>query len=378
MPFYSAHLMSAFLLAIVCIVSLEKIAGPMGLVDRPSGRKAHVGQVPVVGGLAIFLGILFAILSLGGAALERWDLIAGLFVLVVTGVFDDRFDLHPLRKMAAQVFAAGMLILPHDLTLELGALTIAPSAALSPLALPVTIVFVVGVINAFNMIDGLDGLAGGIAASAFAWLALVAAMAGRDGDLAVLLIFLSATLGFLIFNMRHPWCRKARVFMGDSGSMMLGAAIAYFILAESGSRTAPYAAHWPALLWLVALPCIDTGSLIVRRLRAGRNPMGADRWHLHHLLLDSGLSVSATTGWMVAISAVMGGIGVAGLLLGVPDVIMIAGLILPLVAHTAFVLRTTRRQRGLTGFSNRAAVSSTMPASLPVSGSATAATTEPL
>src|SRR5690606_9437217 len=96
--------------------------------------------------------------------------------------------------------------------------------------LPFSVLLVVGLINAFNMADGLDGLAGGLAVSALLWLGLATTFSGLDGDLWLILLMMFAALGFLIFNMRSPWRERASVFMGDAGSMMLGAGIAYFII----------------------------------------------------------------------------------------------------------------------------------------------------
>ncbi|WP_051660896.1 MraY family glycosyltransferase [Bosea sp. 117] len=336
---YALAPLSALLLSAALIAGFERIAIPAGLVDRPTARKVHIGNVPVVGGLAMFLAFLAVGLPAGAVPGGHWELAAALAVLVGLGVIDDRIDLGARTKLAVQIFAALLMTAPNRHVLDLGFLFPGlPGFALA-LAWPVSVVFIVGLINAFNMIDGLDGLAGGLAASALGWLAFIAGAQDRPGECLTLLILLAATLGFLAFNMRHPWCGRARVFMGDAGSMMLGAAIAYFIivLGEPGPATPGH--HWPFLLWLAAIPVIDTASLIVRRLLAGRSPFSADRWHLHHLLLAQGLSVPAICLLLVGLSVLMGAIGVAGPGLNLPALGMLVALVVPAAVHTAFVTR---------------------------------------
>jgi UDP-GlcNAc:undecaprenyl-phosphate GlcNAc-1-phosphate transferase len=347
MPLHVTHFMNAFLLAVVLILVLEKAAWSVGLVDRPNSRKLHDGGVPVIGGLAIFCAFVLTVLLISGAA-APWPLLVGLAVLVGLGVVDDLIDLRAPFRLTVQVGAALLILLPGGHLIEdLGNLLGNGHWELGIFALPFTLIFVVGLINAFNMLDGLDGLAGGVAASAFFWLAVGAALAGR-GEQVLLLVLLFSTLGFLVFNLRHPWQARARVFMGDAGSTMLGAGIAVFILAAA---TGPgRLASLPAWLFLCALPAIDTLSLIARRLLAGQSPMVSDRRHLHHLILKAGLSERSTAAVLVLSSFALGGIGVGGALLGVPDGVMVLGLVALVGLHSWFVRHDWRvvRREGVT------------------------------
>src|SRR6202011_6049728 len=211
----------------------------------------------------------------------------GASMLVLIGLIDDMLALGPWTKLAGQIAAAVMMTLPGNHLIGTSTLLGAAVADLPQMEVALTILFVVGVINAFNMIDGLDGVAGGAAATALLSLAIVAWFTGMTGPLVHLLLLLSAVLGFLVFNLRHPWRGRASVFMGDAGSMMLGGAIAFYAidLAVGPGRAAPL----PALLWFFALPVFDTLILIVRRLAVGSNPLRGDRRHLHHSLLNAGV-----------------------------------------------------------------------------------------
>jgi UDP-GlcNAc:undecaprenyl-phosphate GlcNAc-1-phosphate transferase len=345
MPLHATHFMNAFLLAVVLILVLEKAALSVGLVDHPNARKLHDRGVPLIGGLAIFAAFALTVLLIGRPEVH-WSLLFGLAILVGLGVLDDFVDLRAPVRLAVQVGAALLIVLPQGYLIEdLGNLFGGGEWELGVFALPLTLVFVVGLINAFNMLDGLDGLAGGVAASAFFWLAVGAGLAGRAEVLP--LIFLFATLGFLVFNLRHPWQARARVFMGDAGSTMLGAVIAVFIIAAATGpgRLAPL----PAWLFLCALPAIDTLSLIVRRLVAGQSPMASDRRHLHHLILNAGFSERSTATLMVLASFVIGGIGVLGAFFGAPDGVMVFGLVLLVALHCWIVRNDWRIARPESG-----------------------------
>jgi UDP-GlcNAc:undecaprenyl-phosphate GlcNAc-1-phosphate transferase len=198
----------------------------------------------------------------------------------------------------------------------------------------VTIIAMVGLINAYNMIDGVDGLAGSLSLVALLWFAAAAGMIGLQDHLLLALLVAFCVVGFLVFNLRHRWRRRASVFLGDAGSMMLGAVLAFLAISLSqneGERLSPVAA-----LWICAIPIIDTISLAVRRLAAGRSPFSSDRQHLHHLMLDAGLTVNQVVSSLSIISCILGGIGVFGWYLGIPDSVMLLGLAVPVGAHIWF------------------------------------------
>ncbi|MFC7053964.1 MraY family glycosyltransferase [Hansschlegelia quercus] len=332
---YTPQLINAFLLTVVLVTVLRSVAAHFGFLDRPDARKLHHGAVPLVGGVAMFVAFLVASISLDPSHRMPLTAVAGLGVLVAMGACDDRFVLRAGLRLAVQILAAALMVWPIALSVDwIGGLPLGGAA------FPLAVLFVVGLANAFNMMDGLDGLAGGVAACALFWLALTAIAFGREEAMVAVLPLFFAVLGFLVFNMRHRWRSAASVFMGDAGSMMLGAAIAYqtLSLASGDERVASVT----PLLWICALPAVETLSLVVRRLRAGRSPMAGDRGHLHHLLVDAGISPARAAAWLIIVSAALGSVGYAAASLGAPDFTIIIGLLLVAGAHSVAVAKLPR------------------------------------
>ena len=248
--------------------------------------------------------------------------------------------LTPICKLFVQIGTALMIILITGGAIDnlgLGLMLYDQGASLIALAL--TISFLVGAMNAFNMMDGADGLAGGVALIAAGWLALAGVLSGQRTDAAALLLLAAVILGFLAFNARLGGRRHAMVFMGDSGSVMLGCLVAAF--AARLCRGGPDGIPFVALLWVFALPAIDAGSVIVRRIVAGSSPLRSDCRHLHHLCQREGWSVRRTVGGLCFVSTLLGGIGVLGWWARLPDLVLLIGLAVPALLHLWFVRRCT-------------------------------------
>jgi UDP-GlcNAc:undecaprenyl-phosphate GlcNAc-1-phosphate transferase len=333
---YMMHLLNAFLLTVVLIFILDRIAAPLGLLDLPQGRKTHEHAVPATGGLAMFGAFMLPAMHLEFPLHVYWDFVIGASMLVLIGVIDDMLALGPWTKLGGQLAAALIMTLPGDRLIGAGTLLGVAGAELPQTEIALTACFTVGLVNALNMLDGLDGLAGGATVAALLCLAMVAWCSGAAGALAQLLLLVCAVLGFLVFNLRHPWRGRASVYMGDAGSMMLGGAIAFFTidLATGPEKAAPL----PVLLWFSAVPLFDTLILIIRRLATGRNPLRGDRRHLHHMLLNAGISPQVAAAILIAVCFLLGAIGLLGWRLGVPDTLMLLGLCLPFVLHAYLVL----------------------------------------
>jgi UDP-GlcNAc:undecaprenyl-phosphate/decaprenyl-phosphate GlcNAc-1-phosphate transferase len=265
-----------------CMPSLQRWAPKVGLTDRPGARKVHAVPVPRVGGIAMAAGILVPTLIAVPLSPAVAGFLAGVVVLLVFGVWDDRVDLDYRWKFFGQFLAVTLCIV-------VGHVQIAELTLDHPIRLPdglswlLTFGFLVGVTNAVNLADGLDGLAGGLALLCLCAIAVFGAICGNRPVVAMALIESGAILGFLRFN-THP----ARVFMGDGGSQVLGFSIGVLaILATQGDHTALSAA---LPLLLIGLPIVDTLTVMLRRALAGRSPFVSDRGHLHHRLLDLGFA----------------------------------------------------------------------------------------
>jgi len=347
----------AFALSVAFCLGFRELAREWYLIDVPDARKTHDGNVPLCGGIAIFLSFsAAALLTLGVSGhANAVTLLPGLVLILVTGVLDDRFNLPVAPRLAIQLLAAFLMLGMAgvwQIYLGLAADAIAAPAAASgdtllqllsgPLFLLVALAFIVGLVNAVNMSDGVDGLAGSASAAAFFWLAVIGFGVGEHRLGLQGLALAAACLGFLVFNMRHRWRAKASLFLGDGGSTFLGAALAGFILILAGGTTA---IPFPVLIWIVIVPVIDTLSLIVRRVSARRSPFSPDRQHLHHLLMDAGLSCGQTAVAIMVLNLMAGAVAFVAVRFDMAVWPMLLALAIPAAAHTLFVLHMTRGPR---------------------------------
>lgn len=286
-----------FLLAVALTAALvdvaRRIAPAIGLVDKPNERKAHLGEIPLVGGLAIYCGLIFS-LALFGILQDHTAFMVAALGLVVVGAWDDARKVSPYTRLAVQAGAVLTLGYFGDVFLrDLGNLL--PGGALLELgwfSVPFTVFVGVGLINAFNMSDGVDGLCGTFALIALAGLGILSGLAGRDVESALIVLLCGGLVGFLIFNVRVPGRSQAKVFLGDAGSYLMGLSILYLTveLSQGEDRAiAPVSA-----LWLCMLPLFDTVGMILRRLRRGKSPFSADREHIHHVFLLAKFTVAET------------------------------------------------------------------------------------
>ena len=262
------------------------------LLDMPGGRKVHQVPVPRLGGVA--MAIAFGV-AIGLATLASPDLgetaglrpnrapaiLAGVGLLLLVGIVDDTRGMRAMVKLGFQIAAA---LVAWGLGLSLDRLFLPWAIVdLGPLALPITVAWVVGVINAVNLIDGLDGLACGVALSVLGAFGLLAAVDGVDPTLPIIAATVGAAVGFLAYNL-HP----ATIIMGDTGSMFLGFVIAAIGISLTQDGVRPVAPWVPIVA--LGIPLLDTAWAVVRRTARGEAFFIADRGHIHHLLLQQGLT----------------------------------------------------------------------------------------
>lgn len=316
-------LIIAFSITAILLHELKPLALRINLVDHPDDdRKHHEGKIPLIGGIAMFCGFMLALLFLEQSLSGLRSLIAGAAILMIVGILDDFHDLPPGTRIMAQMLVALMIIVEDGAVLyNLGTIGwTSGDLEIGIFGWPLTILAVIMAINAINMVDGIDGLAGGLTLVTFSSLAFISWKGGLEEFLIVLLLLIATLLAFLRFNLRHPGQPKAKVFMGDAGSMFLGFIVVWFLInfsqGEQRSMT-PVTA-----LWIFALPLIDTGSTSIRRILKGRSPFAADRAHLHHLLLDAGLTVTQVILILVGSAICLALIGLMGLYLALPETMM--------------------------------------------------------
>lgn len=283
---------AALITTIVLMLALRRIAPRVGLVDVPGGRKTHNGEVPVIGGVAMYVGSLTAVLLAGKGVASQFEVLLASGMMVAVGALDDRFDLRPRVRVFVHGAAAVTLVMATGFRVEnLGNLFGLGNIVLGPFDFLFTVLATVALINAFNMLDGVDGIAGGVALVALAGLSFHLVPEGNL-QATITLALAGAVVGFLVFNLPAQFNRKRLVFMGDAGSTLLGFALAGLALVavqpRGGGGIPPV-----LVLWMLPVPIIELFTSTIRRLVNGMSPMRADRGHFHHRLLDAGFSVRA-------------------------------------------------------------------------------------
>lgn len=297
----------AFFSTIGFIYFFKLRARKMGLLDAPDGRKHHSGNIPLIGGLAIFFGF-FITLLVSGIPIAQWGvLLLASSLLLAIGVVDDIVSVSPYIRFSIQAFSVSVLML--DTGLVPGATTDEGLAPIPLYYLAFVLVLGMGIINALNLVDGIDGLSASMAVVALNGFFLLAILQEDVATLAVAGILMGTIFAFLCFNIRLPWRRKASVFMGDAGSTFLGIVLVWIMLRHFSMSNQPGLFPFVTALWLVALPVFDTVSVMLRRILTGHSPLKADRSHIHHRLLGYGLSNSTTLFSLVAVAIVFAGLG---------------------------------------------------------------------
>lgn len=275
-----------FVSVALIIPLIKKIAIQIGAVDIPRGRHIHKEPTPKLGGIAIFLGFLLGYMLFGTPSSQMNSILIGSFIILMTGIVDDIVELKPAVKFSGQTIAAVIIAVYGNILLkDVSAFGIYLDFGI--LCYPITIFFILGCINCMNLIDGLDGLSGGISSIYFLTIGIIATMQGKHGlDFVLTFVMLGSTLGFLLHNFN-----PAKIFAGDSGSNFLGFIIA--VIALLGFKNVTMTSLIVPLL-LIAIPILDTLFAIIRRMLKGESISQADKFHIHHQLLNRNLSVKAT------------------------------------------------------------------------------------
>jgi len=309
----------------------------VGFADKPGGRKKHDNPVPPIGGLVI-LPVFLAFSWIAGLHdIVPWPLAAGIIVLLLMGAVDDARAIHPQIKFALMLLVACFLVIFGEAQISsLGNLFGFGEVQLGMGSKVFTILSLALLMNAINMMDGVDGLAGGFCALAALWMMLACAGASIAEPFWALAILFAALAGFLVFNMRAPWRKSASIFLGDAGALCLGLLLGWFCIQLSQGSAAPLA---PAtIIWIIAVPVMDAFALFIARSIRGLHPFNADRRHLHHRLLDVGVSQGRATILILALIAVFATIGFIAQAQGVPAYILFYAWMALFIAHTAGIM----------------------------------------
>jgi len=267
-----------------CTPYISRMAAKNGVVDAPGGRKIHKEIKPLLGGLSLYLACVVAIIIFIPVTSKLAAIILGSTIIVLLGLVDDIYNINPSLKLFGQILAAVVLVLLNHHHFQVLLDYLQKKLYLPhPVSLAFMVLWIVLMTNAFNLIDGMDGLAVGTAAIITIGMAVVAGIKGQFSLMAVMLVVLGACLGFLPYN--FP---PAKIFMGDTGSMLLGFLLGTLYLHLIA--TEPFSASLVlASAFIFAYPVIDTVFAIIRRLLSGQPIFQGDQGHIHHLLLRLGL-----------------------------------------------------------------------------------------
>lgn len=316
-----------------------------GIADQPGGHKQHDTITPFVGGVGVLVALSVALIMLTHTHPEqslKWlSLALGSLIIFVTGFADDLWQLNYKVRLIIQTAVALIMILAGDVVLsDLGGLLPGLTVELGLLAIPFTVFATIGVINALNMIDGVDGLAGTVSFISFLLISAIAFVTGDSSNLILAVALASGIAGFLYFNLRHTSQPRAKVFLGDNGSMLLGFLFAWLLIDLSQE---PNLVMTPVTaIWLFAIPLMDIVSIVLRRIWLRRSPFTPDRYHLHHLLLRAAFIPEEVVFFIASLHLLLGMIGFAGWYLGISEFIMLIGFLLVYMGYFYLILRPWR------------------------------------
>lgn len=277
---------TTFCFVAIIMPFIKKLAMQIGAVDIPRTRHIHTKPMPKMGGIGIFLGFLLGYMLFSETSVQMNSILIGGFLIILIGLIDDMTELKPSVKFIGQLASACVIVFYGQFLLD-NVSAFGIDLHFGILAYPITVFFILGCINCINLIDGLDGLSGGISSIYFLTVGIIATIQGHFGlDFVLSFVMLGSTLGFLVHNF-HP----ASIFAGDSGSMFMGFIIS--VIALLGFKNVTMTSLIIPLL-ILAIPILDTLFAIIRRLLKGESPSKADKFHIHHQLLNRNFSQTAT------------------------------------------------------------------------------------
>lgn len=293
-------LITSFLIGFLVLPILIKFLRKIQFGDIPGGRKIHKEFTPSMGGIGILFSFFISLAIwgiVGGSINEIWFLVAGVVIIFFVGLSDDIVDLRAYYKLIGQLIAAFIVVNFGQVRIESFYGLLGVGVLPEYFSFILSIVVLLAASNAFNLIDGIDGLAGMVSSIALLFLGLWFGLNGLDSYSLIAFALLGSTLSFLIFN----W-QPAKIFMGDTGALTLGFAIGALVMVffkanESSSSEffGKFNSPFTMGVALMIYPLFDTVRVFVRRIVNGNHPMKADKGHIHHYLLRSGMSHQKST-----------------------------------------------------------------------------------
>jgi UDP-GlcNAc:undecaprenyl-phosphate/decaprenyl-phosphate GlcNAc-1-phosphate transferase len=340
MPVQIYHLI-AFLVAAVVVLwttpDVRNIGIKSGQVDKPGDRKVHQRPMVRLGGVSIFTGTMIALMTvwwLGGFSNlppeKEWQIlgvILGGLGFFLIGLADDLLSLSPFIRLVMQVVIVAAGAWKAGVSIDFVTIPTMGIVHLEWLSLPITVVWLVGMVNAINWIDGLDGLAAGVSGIASIVMLVVALFMKQPAAALIAAALAGSSLGFLRYNFN-----PAQIFMGDGGSYFMGFTLAAVSIVGLVKIPAFTAVLLPYLI--LAVPIFDMSAVILLRLRRGKSPFQADKRHLHHRLLNAGLSHRWAVLFIYSLTLWVGSLAMA--IAGIPSGVIYACAATSLLSYTSW------------------------------------------
>ncbi|HMO31654.1 MAG TPA: MraY family glycosyltransferase [Lacibacter sp.] len=286
----------AFLITFSAIPIIIRLAEMKKLFDVPDDRKIHINPVPSLGGVGIFGGFMLALLLASPVVVPEFQYVVSAFLVVFfLGLKDDIVVLTPLKKFLGQLIAAGILVFKGGILIHSMHGFLGLQEMPYPISLAFTFLTIIVITNSFNLIDGVDGLAGSLGLITTAAFGTYFLLAGHPFYAVLSFSMMGSLMAFLIFN-----ASPAKIFMGDTGSLLLGIVNALLVIKfiqVASAPTAPlYLPAAPAIGFAILfVPLFDTLRIFSFRILTRRSPFSPDRNHVHHLLLEKGCNHSTVT-----------------------------------------------------------------------------------
>ena len=278
-----ALISASALFTIIFITTLRSVSTKINLVDKASHRKLHTGEIPLIGGISIFLGFIFSLLLSPIFLGEYRILFAVCIVIIIIGCLDDLHELSSTTKFVIEILLGFICIFWGKIELlSLGDIVFLGEIQLGLLSLPFTIFCIIGIVNSINMLDGSDGLVGTTSVIQLSFLAYIAYESRLWNDYYIIILLIQAIIGFLCFNLPLKYIRRNNllVFLGDNGSLFIGMFLTWFLIKFSQDELTFVSPV--VMLWIMALPIYDTIAVMIQRTLKGFSVLEAKRDHFHH------------------------------------------------------------------------------------------------
>ncbi|KGY07254.1 UDP-N-acetylglucosamine--undecaprenyl-phosphate N-acetylglucosaminephosphotransferase [Vibrio sinaloensis] len=304
-----------FMLSTISLVYLRPLAIRLNFVDIPNGRKSHNGHIPLVGGVSTLLGVWIIALAVPNSLPYQLEYTCLASFLVIVGLIDDRLDISALSRLVVIAGVSVWLVKGEGIAIDyLGNLFGSGDVYLGSWSLLFTVAAVIGCVTAFNMVDGIDGLLGALASVSIAALGILFWLSDHVGVSTFCYLFVVAMLPYICFNLGLKVKSKYKVFMGDSGSFLVGFTIIWLLVFATqevnldGFSRPPM--HAVTALWVIAIPLMDMALVMLRRVFNLKSPFNADRTHIHHVLIAFGMSSKVVLVTVFSMSVFIATIGV--------------------------------------------------------------------